>query len=65
VSTVSIRVVVADDQRVVRDGLAMLVGLIEDVEVVGSACDGIEAVQLARTERPETVRPSVCEAGLG
>ncbi len=50
-----IRVVVADDQRVVRDGLTMLLGLIDDVEVVGSAGDGIEAVELARRERPDVV----------
>ena len=35
-----IRVLIADDQRVVRDGLSMLVALIDDVEVVGTACDG-------------------------
>ena len=34
-----IRVLIADDQRVVRDGLRMLVALIDDVEVVGTACD--------------------------
>ncbi len=50
-----IRVLVADDQRTVRDGLTMLVGLIEGVEVVGAACDGVEAVELAQTERPDVV----------
>ncbi len=50
-----IRVLVADDQRTVRDGLSMLVGLIDGVEVVGAACDGAEAVELARTERPDVV----------
>jgi len=50
-----IRVVVADDQRAVRDGLAMLVGLIDGVEVVATACDGIEAVELSRRERPDVV----------
>jgi DNA-binding NarL/FixJ family response regulator len=50
-----IRVAIADDQRVVRDGLAMLVGLIDDVEVVGTAVDGIEAVELARRERPDVI----------
>ena len=37
----SIRVLIADDQRVVRDGLTMLVGLIDGVEVVGTAGDGV------------------------
>ena len=50
-----IRVLVADDQRTVRDGLTMLVGLIDGVEVVGAARDGVEAVELARTERPDVV----------
>jgi DNA-binding NarL/FixJ family response regulator len=50
-----IRVLIADDQRVVRDGLAMLVGLIDGVEVVGTACDGLEAVELADRERPAVV----------
>ncbi|TML92854.1 MAG: response regulator transcription factor [Actinobacteria bacterium] len=50
-----IRVVIADDQRVVRDGLTMLVGLIDDFEVVGAASDGAEAVDLARDTRPDVV----------
>ena len=51
----TIRVLVADDQRTVRDGLTMLVGLIDGVEVVGAACDGVEAVELAETQRPDVV----------
>src|SRR5512142_3276163 len=50
-----IRVLIADDQRVVRDGLSMLVGLIDGVEVVGTACDGAEAVHLAEDHRPDVV----------
>jgi DNA-binding NarL/FixJ family response regulator len=50
-----IRVLVADDQRAVREGLAMLVGLLDGVEVVGSAADGVEAVELTRRERPDVV----------
>jgi DNA-binding NarL/FixJ family response regulator len=50
-----IRVLIADDQRVVREGLSMLVGLIDDVEVVGVACDGAEAVRLAEAHRPDVV----------
>ncbi len=50
-----IRVVIADDQPVLRDGLAMLLGLIEDVDVVATACDGIEAVKRAQAQRPDIV----------
>ena len=50
-----IRVLLADDQRVVRDGLSMLVGLIDGVEVIATASDGAEAVQLAIAERPDVV----------
>jgi len=55
VTAAPIRVLVADDQRTVREGLTMLVGLIDGVEVVGAACDGVEAVELARTEHPDVV----------
>jgi DNA-binding NarL/FixJ family response regulator len=50
-----IRVVIADDQRVVRDGLAMLVGLIESIEIVATASHGGEAFELAREHRPDVV----------
>jgi DNA-binding NarL/FixJ family response regulator len=50
-----IRVLIADDQRVVREGLSMLVGLIEDVKVVGVACDGAEAVRLAEAQQPDVI----------
>jgi DNA-binding NarL/FixJ family response regulator len=55
VTAVPIRVVVADDQRVVRDGLTMLLGLIDGVDVVGSAADGVQAVELVERERPDVV----------
>ena len=51
----TIRVLIADDQPFVRDGLAMLLGLIDDVEIVATAADGIEAVERARAERPDIV----------
>ena len=51
----AIRVLIADDQRVVRDGLTMLVGLIDGVEIAGSASDGEEAVRLAVTHRPDVI----------
>jgi len=52
---VTIRVLIADDQPVVRDGLAMLLGLLDDVEIVATAADGIEAVERARSQRPDIV----------
>ena len=51
----TIRVLIADDQPVVRDGLAMLLGLIDDIEIIATAADGIEAVERARSERPDIV----------
>jgi DNA-binding NarL/FixJ family response regulator len=50
-----IRVVIADDQRAVREGLVMLVGLTDDIEVVGTAANGVEAVEAARDLRPDVV----------
>jgi DNA-binding NarL/FixJ family response regulator len=50
-----IRVLIADDQRVVREGLEMVLGLLPGVEVVGSAGDGLEAVDLAASLHPDIV----------
>jgi DNA-binding NarL/FixJ family response regulator len=50
-----IRVLVVDDQRVVRDGLTMLIGLIDGIEVIGAASDGIQALEHARAELPDVV----------
>jgi DNA-binding NarL/FixJ family response regulator len=50
-----IRVVLADDQDLVRAGFRLLLDSQEDIEVVGEAGDGDEAVQLARRHRPDVV----------
>ncbi|MEV6395851.1 response regulator transcription factor [Streptomyces sp. NPDC051907] len=49
------RVVVADDQSVVREGIVMLLGLLPGIEVVGSAKDGEEAVALVAELAPDVV----------
>jgi DNA-binding NarL/FixJ family response regulator len=51
----TVRVVVADDQALVRAGFRVLVDSAADLEVVGEAADGEEAVELARRERPDVV----------
>jgi DNA-binding NarL/FixJ family response regulator len=55
VETDPVRVVLADDQRVVREGLEMLLGLLPGIEVVGSAADGEEAVRLAVARAADVV----------
>jgi DNA-binding NarL/FixJ family response regulator len=53
--TEPIRVLLADDQRVVREGLATLLGLLTGIEVAGTAADGDEALALAAQLRPDVV----------
>ena len=51
----SIRVVVADDQTLVRAGFRLLVDSASDLEVLGEAVDGAQALELARQQRPDVV----------
>ena len=50
-----IRVMLADDQRVVREGLGTLLGLLDGIELVATAADGEEAVALAHEHDPDIV----------
>jgi DNA-binding NarL/FixJ family response regulator len=50
-----VRVLLADDQRLVRESLATLLGLLGGIELVGSASDGEEAVALAIAHEPDVV----------
>jgi DNA-binding NarL/FixJ family response regulator len=50
-----VRVLIADDQRVVREGLATIVGAFPDTEVVGLAGDGVEALELLAARAPDVV----------
>jgi DNA-binding NarL/FixJ family response regulator len=50
-----IRVLLADDHPIVREGLATIVSLEEDMQVVGQARGGLEAIQLAVDSRPDVI----------
>jgi DNA-binding NarL/FixJ family response regulator len=55
VTPASVRVLVVDDQTVVREGLVMLLRYSPGIDVVAAAADGEEAVRLARSLRPDVV----------
>jgi DNA-binding NarL/FixJ family response regulator len=54
-SGANVRVLIAEDQALVRRGTSVLLSMEPDMEVVGQACDGIEAVTMARELRPDIV----------
>jgi DNA-binding NarL/FixJ family response regulator len=59
-----IRLLIADDQALVRDGFGMILGAQEDMEVVGEAADGHEAVERTRALDPDVVLMDIRMPGL-
>jgi DNA-binding NarL/FixJ family response regulator len=60
-----IRVVIADDHALLRDGIKALLSLAEDIEVVGEASDGREAVAQCRRLKPDAILMDIAMPGLG
>ncbi|MFK4088270.1 response regulator [Kribbella sp. NPDC020789] len=60
----TIRVLVADDQELIRTGLSMILGAQPRIEVVGQAVDGVEAVAMARRLRPDVCLFDIRMPGL-
>ncbi len=61
----SIRVLIADDHAIVRDGVRALLALSEDITVVGEAANGQQAIELARTLSPDVILMDIAMPGLG
>jgi DNA-binding NarL/FixJ family response regulator len=60
-----IRVLIADDHAVLRDGLRALLNMYDDVEVVGEAGDGLEALEKITELNPDVVLMDIAMPGLG
>ena len=59
-----IRVLLADDQPLVRTGLRMILSAEPDLDIVGEACDGAEAISLCASARPDVVLMDVRMPGI-
>ena len=51
----SVRIMIADDQALVRAGFKMILDAEDDIEVVGEAVDGLQAVDMAKRLKPDVV----------
>jgi DNA-binding NarL/FixJ family response regulator len=60
----SIRVLIADDQALVRTGFRMILSEEEGIDVIGEAADGLEAVELARGLKPDVVLMDIRMPGI-
>ncbi|ARU60191.1 DNA-binding response regulator [Tumebacillus avium] len=59
-----IRVIVVDDQKLMRDGLKTILGLEDNIEVVGTAADGAQALEVAQATRPDLVLMDIRMPGV-
>ncbi|MFD2169877.1 response regulator [Tumebacillus lipolyticus] len=59
-----IRVIVVDDQKLMRDGLKTILSLEEHLEVVGTAADGAQALELAKESKPDLVLMDIRMPGV-
>jgi RNA polymerase sigma factor (sigma-70 family) len=50
-----IKIIIADDQPLIREGLATLLGLRPELDIIGTACDGLEAYEKTKTLKPDIV----------
>ena len=55
VARTQVRVLIVDDQKVVRDGLAMILGFLDDITVAGTAVDGADALRQVKALQPDVV----------
>lgn len=61
----SIRVMIADDHNLVREGLGALLGMYPEFEVVGQAADGVEAIKMSGEVHPDIILMDIAMPGLG
>lgn len=59
-----ITVIIADDDGIVREGLKMMIGIQEDMRILGVAADGREALELSRAQRPDVALLDIRMAGM-
>lgn len=59
-----IRIVITDDQQLMRDGLKTILNLTKEIEVVGTASDGAEALEVAIREKPDLVLMDIRMPGV-
>ncbi len=63
-TTSTIRVLLADDHDILRQGLKLLLGMQPEMEIVGEARTGLEAVEMAHKFKPDVVVMDITMAGM-